>query len=1255
MRSRLWIGFALAVFLVTAIVFVFFLSGGFDATTPPGPTQIASEPSPSDPANPESATSDESSAEATAPAADTDAEETAAVDENVPPILIGQVLGDGSGIEGAEIRLYPQSEVLRLIDTIETTATKIGSANGSFPDIGAIVHLARRELDLFRRRGRIIRTGPEGRFEARPSALPSGDYFLLTLADRWLFRYGDVVSLEAGETRELTLTLERGRSIAGRVIDLDGSGLGGVRIVVSPRVPGVPSLRSIVQRALRYVNGEFLRGRLETVTDGGGAFEVHSLPDGFYDIVAIDRQGVEGIAESIEAGEREAIVLLGPGALVFGALVDADGFPAVGVEIALESMSDVLQVPLPMIPAGEMIQQAYRLLGDELRKVRSDASGRFTFTGLSAQPYRITIDSPGLKPLVRSFDVDWGQRLDLGAIAVDRGRTIAGVIKAGDGAPVAGARVSAVRRDGGMAAAMGSIAKDFVTGRLQVESASDGTFAISGLGTGKYFVQATRLGKGVGLASNVQAPRSDLEILLEPGVTVRGRVISSEDGSPIAGAIARVRGQRADTDVDGYFVIEDVPRRRPRGPFEDEPSGDDESSNDEPRRASVDAEKPAYLSTTVEFDLDGDRDVEVRLARAPRITGTVLDPDGKPAPGVLVRLVPDMGEAFGGGEAAFDGGAFFDPSLIFFAATVTNLEGRFKLRDFRAPRSGPFRLIADHVSHPRAIGEPFEFEDVPEDGFELRLPPGSGLTGVVTDGKGPVAAATVRLSRPRERDRDESMFMELMGLPKPGVTVTTGADGTYSFEKVRAGDYVVGAEKIGFIDSESKPVTIVAGSKSEIDLQIPPGGLFEGIVKDDLDQPIAQARVRVVKSEGEDEERAIYSMFGGAYKRTTTEIDGRFEVGGLPDGIYDIIVEKEGFSKSRAEQLAPGAKVPVFVLVPAGSLRVRVVDAETALPLTEYRISVIPNSADMKPFGGRGASRWLQRAVNDPEGIYRKDDLDAGDHAIRVAANAYLDADREARIVPGELTPIEIALVRGGRITGRVLDAETGLAVAGVRVGLAEEPRVPPKEKKERSARRESSRDEDGQSNGSGDESGGASTSAAADPGDSEDEGSEDAAPESQRHLNDFELVGVVDAEADGSFVLDGVPEGIQSVVATHNEYRQAILDGVEAVPGVDQEVVVRLSRGLVASGRVVDASGRGQEDRSIYITGSGDTTNGIFRQTQSGRDGTFRFGGLAAGSYIIRGSGVPDDGPKFTIEKDRDDLEVVIGEDEEPEEDRDD
>jgi protocatechuate 3,4-dioxygenase beta subunit len=120
---------------------------------------------------------------------------------------------------------------------------------------------------------------------------------------------------------------------------------------------------------------------------------------------------------------------------------------------------------------------------------------------------------------------------------------------------------------------------------------------------------------------------------------VAGKVLDN-DGKPAVGVSVHLfqgGGQTTTTDVDGHFIFHGVP----------------------PGLVSFDAGLPqpgtsAYKNSGMARGMGGDTNIVIRLGTNPdpgsamsqaRITtsGTVFDPSGKPAPGVLLAMVPSGG------------------------------------------------------------------------------------------------------------------------------------------------------------------------------------------------------------------------------------------------------------------------------------------------------------------------------------------------------------------------------------------------------------------------------------------------------------------------------------------------------------------------------------------------------------------------------------------------------------------------------------
>src|SRR5262245_55220479 len=170
-----------------------------------------------------------------------------------PPLLEGRVLGEGEGIAGASVRLFSTKRVEEAIERLEAFVPQ-GTA---FPDIRAIVPAVLRELEELRAGGRTAVTDSTGAYRLREP--PDRRHPVLAPAGGWLLRFGDVVSLSAGRTQVLALPLDRGATIAGRVVDASGAGLRGVAVAAELR-PGSIGFGPLIRKLIRFVNGEFLRG-----------------------------------------------------------------------------------------------------------------------------------------------------------------------------------------------------------------------------------------------------------------------------------------------------------------------------------------------------------------------------------------------------------------------------------------------------------------------------------------------------------------------------------------------------------------------------------------------------------------------------------------------------------------------------------------------------------------------------------------------------------------------------------------------------------------------------------------------------------------------------------------------------------------------------------------------------------------------------------------------------------------------------------
>jgi hypothetical protein len=110
----------------------------------------------------------------------------------------------------------------------------------------------------------------------------------------------------------------------------------------------------------------------------------------------------------------------------------------------------------------------------------------------------------------------------------------------------------------------------------------------------------------------------------------------------------------------------------------------------------------------------------------------------------------------------------------------------------------------------------------------------------------------------------------------------------------------------------------------------------------------------------------------------------------------------------------------------------RVIDAEGGAPLPAFTVIVARREGPVKEVS------VAVRSIIDPEGRFAVPDLEPGSYRVRASAHAHApSAPIEVTVPdpPAEAAPISIALGRGGKLVGRVIEAAGG-PLAGARVSV---------------------------------------------------------------------------------------------------------------------------------------------------------------------------------------------------------------------------
>ncbi len=755
-----------------------------------------------------------------------------------------------------------------------------------------------------------------------------------------------------GETpRPVRVQLSRSLSMTGRVID-----------------------RESRQPLAGAVVWAFGRPESWAVTDGGGGYTVERFPAkggerGVYGAAAAHRPGFVDVKGSLTSG-RAPTMALPPAAAITGSVVDARGRALAGVAVST----------VPAIGFGGRVRFTRGMsVGRQGVDTRTDARGAYRLSPLDTDhAYEVTFRKPGFATLTKTVPPATRDRLAELHVTLLAGSRGVGRVVTGQGAPIAGAKVTLERQEerGGP---MGRVRRFGVRQEKPPEAATDekGKFAIADLSAGRFTLRAEASGYAATTVPGIEVPAGAGEVdlgtvKLAPGATVEGRVVGPK-GEPLEGAevfvldgmssmMPQVRWALGGLDVqatsaaDGFFSV----GGRAAG----------EKVDLAVRRSGYTVERAAgVVAPTAE-------PVVVTLQPASSVRGRVVDDQGEPIAQASVQLNV---ERAGGGFA--------------FAMMAGNGrsgdDGRFTIEDVEP---GTVRVVADapgYLTLERGGVEVPAGKDV--EGLELVLRAGAFVEGTVSTPDGsPAIGAAVQLV---DEGGTGPMTMRM-----PTLTETDG-DGRYRLDGVPTGRQTIQAEHQGF-DRGVGELEVRAG-ENHLDLRLGGGQEVSGRVVGPLGQPVGGATVSL----------APPGEFWRGDRSATSDSAGAFNIPGVSDGTYELKATHLDYGDGKAAAPIAVAGAPVAGLtveLPAGAT---VSGALRGLSLAEL------SRTGVTAFQEGGG--WKQGTVSY-DGRYRIAGLAPGEWTIA----ARLDAG-------GKQARGRITLAAGAAEETLDLDFEGGVALSG--------------------------------------------------------------------------------------------------------------------------------------------------------------------------------------------------------------------------------
>ncbi|MGE3965126.1 MAG: carboxypeptidase regulatory-like domain-containing protein [Planctomycetota bacterium] len=704
-----------------------------------------------------------------------------------------------------------------------------------------------------------------------------------------------------GEVTQVSVSLEAGAILEGVVHDPSGRPIAGAE--VRPRLEtgrrGGPADFMAGMRGGRGARG----GDLER-TGADGRFRFDTLAPGEY---TLDVRHDEWVRQSVRAktGEAAIEVTLEPGFAAQGLVVDEFDAPISGARVRVEKSRGVSQ------------------------RAVTGSDGTFRLAGLEDGTYALTVQGQNRLTLRDSIEAIDG---DLGVIVLPPAVTLAGIVFDPNGAPLAGARVQAIKQSGagadtdvetGTEGRRGGRGESAQFVRVRGERGA----GAGGLGFGRQSVRASAWTSADG-AFVIRLPEADgdwrltashpglesatIDSLRVAGVPVDGLTLRLAVGASLYGQVLA---------VDGVPVANASLSLRPTGEGFGMPTMTRSEVDGSYRflgglsagEYELRAQASGFAATTigaVSLSAGQATSLNVSLERERVIRGIVVaDAGGAVAGATVIARGPDER----------------------LRPVVSDPDGRFEIVGLGVAQ---LEVIV------RAEGyQTWRRSDVATDVGELRvvLEPSYALSGWVLDAetREPVAGANLvarnlDAANAPEEPTDRAARAPGLRLAARGATGRgrSADDGSFRLDELAAGTWSLTVEADGFVGTQLEGLLVPGGT---VEVLLDPGARIRGRVTDRDGAPIQGAQVRVTTLTAEPEDAATTPASTARPRprtnrpvgRGTTDENGAYVVSGIPTGLFRVLFEHTEYEPVQRDGVlvAPGADSPeVDEVMPNGGV-----------------------------------------------------------------------------------------------------------------------------------------------------------------------------------------------------------------------------------------------------------------------------------------------------------------------------------------------
>ena len=743
-------------------------------------------------------------------------------------------------------------------------------------------------------------------------------------------------------------------TVSGRVVDHSGAGVpnASVRIALSRTLRPAPGdIRSVQELASRTVT-----------TDAEGRFE--------FDRVQVGVEADLRVRPQKLCDVHRATPIDRPGRMDLGDLVAAAGGSLAGsVHLPADVATGHARITAWPVADNRSTGPGVLILGglrlSDGRTTRPVNDGTWRLDGLREGEWLVGIDVDGFgQHAPKRFRVKTGEITWDADLTVSAGRSIEGIVRAADGAPLAGVAVNLYPTK----------ATDVRTAITDLDpptqrTGADGRWRFRGLGEEPMRIRVSKTDYLPLERPDITPGGGEVELRMLRAGTIVGHVRPPEGiDAPEKFEVIPTRGSRdlgtrstmrvlygedaaAATslpDAPGLFAVLHVPA--------------------DPVRLRVRADGfSEYEQKDVAVSPGSRHVLDVTLAAEVTIAGTVIDAHGAVVAGASVRVVPpapapeetDAGpgqrrmrrririeeEVGGPGERRRT-----EPGWT----AVSGADGKFSVRGLR---EGQFDVFARHGDHAESLRESVALSlGQPVVGLTLALRQAGAVAGRAFDANGgPASGVRVtveQLDAPRG--------------PSPVAPMLTDAEGRFAASGLVPGRYratIVRGEPGSSVmifraDSDPDPAgvkfVVKGGETAKIELREPKKATVAGIVRE-AGRGVPDVRVVLAP---------VGTPPGMAGAGVPTDDEGAFSIGDVLPGDYVLSVNPPGAARPVVRNVSVAVAPPVHEIIdlPSGTIEGRVVDKKTGKPIEGLVIGMVPTREDQ---GGRPRNRAIMVTVED--------------------------------------------------------------------------------------------------------------------------------------------------------------------------------------------------------------------------------------------------------------------------------------------------